>query len=157
MQKPIEEFRKELFHSHFFDKVKPFPGARELLQKMKDRGLRIAIASSSSQEDLERLEKIGNITDLTEKETSSDDAKKSKSAPDIFHAALKRLHLEGSHCLALGDTPWDIQAAAKAGVRTVALTCGGWTEQELTQAGALEVYRHPSDLINRFAGSVFSR
>ena len=94
---------------------------------------------------------------MTEKETSSDDAKKSKSAPDIFHAALKRLHLEGSHCLALGDTPWDIQAAAKAGVRTVALTCGGWTEQELTQAGALEVYRHPSDLINRFAGSVFSR
>jgi len=157
LQKPIEDFRKALFHSQYFDKVKPFPDARELLQKMKEAGLRIAIASSASREDIARLEEIANISGLVDKETSSDDAERSKPAPDIFQATLNQLQLQASDCLALGDTPWDIQSAAKAGIRTVALTCGGWTEQQLGEAGACEVYRDPEHLLERFEQSVFMR
>jgi HAD superfamily hydrolase (TIGR01509 family) len=155
LEKSIEEFRKNLFHSEYFDKVKPFPGARELLQKMKGAGLRIGIASSASKEDLERLEKIADITDLVEEETSSDDAAISKPAPDIFQAALQRLRLDASECLALGDTPWDIEAGLTAGLPTIALTCGGWTEQQLRSAGAIEVYRDPAELRDRFDQSAF--
>ena len=155
LQKPIEEYRKNLFHSEYFDKVKPFPAARELLRKMKEYGLRIAIASSASEEDLAKLEKIADITDLVEKETSSDDASTSKPAPDIFQVALDRLHIKALESLALGDTPWDVQAGLKAGLKTVAVTCGGWTEQHLRKAGAIEVYRDPSDLEQQFDKSAF--
>ncbi len=157
MQKAIEEFRKNLFHAEYFDKIRPFPDARELLLKMKDRGLRIAIASSASKEDLEKLEKIADISDLVEKETSSDDAQTSKPAPDIFQAALERLGIGGAESIALGDTQWDVEAALKAGVKTVALTCGGWTEEQLTRAGALAVYRDPAELKAKFDQSAFSQ
>ena len=113
MQKPIEEFRKNLFHAEYFDKITAFPDARELLLKMKERGLRIAIASSASKEDLERLEEIASISDLVEKETSSDDEQTSKPAPDIFQAALDRLGIKGAESMALGDTQWDVEAALR--------------------------------------------
>ena len=153
----IEKYRKDLFHSQYFDKIKAFPGSRELLKKMKAAGLRIAIASSASKEDLEKLEKIADIADLVEKHTSSDDAEVSKPAPDIFQAALKQLGVDATSTLALGDTPWDIQAGQQAGVKTVALTCGGWTEPQLREAGAIEVYRDPLDLAAKFTDSAFGR
>jgi beta-phosphoglucomutase-like phosphatase (HAD superfamily) len=92
-----------------------------------------------------------------EKETFSDDASKSKPAPDIFEAALDRLHIQASDSLPFGATPWDIQAGLKAGLRTAAVTCGGWTEQELKAAGGLEVYLDPSDLLQWFEESAFKR
>jgi HAD superfamily hydrolase (TIGR01509 family) len=155
MTDQIEKYRKDLFHSEYFDKIKAFPGSRELLQKMKAAGLRIAVASSASKKDLARLEKIADISDLVEKHTSSDDAEVSKPAPDIFQAALKQLGLEASSTFALGDTPWDIQAGQRAGLKTIALTCGGWTEPQLREAGAIEVYQDPRDLATSFDRSAF--
>jgi HAD superfamily hydrolase (TIGR01509 family) len=157
LQKPIEEYRKKVFHEQYFDKITAFPDSRGLLQKMKDHGLRIAIASSASKEDLEKLERIAEISDLVEKEISSDDAQTSKPAPDIFQAALDRLRLEPADCIALGDTPWDVEAAQRAGIQTVTVTCGGWTAEQLTRAGALEVYRDPAELRQRFEQSAFAR
>jgi phosphoglycolate phosphatase-like HAD superfamily hydrolase len=93
---------------------------------MKDFGLRVAVASSASKTDLTKLKGIAMITDLVEEETSKDDADKSKPSPDIFQATLQRLQIDPSQALALGDTPWDIQAAAKAGISTVAVASGGW-------------------------------
>ena len=154
-EKPIEEFRKNLFHSEYFDKIKPFPEVRELVEIMRACGLRIAIASSSEKQDLQKLEAIAQISDLVEKETSSDDAEASKPAPDIFQAALNRLQLSASDCLALGDTPWDVKAAERTGVKTVALTCGGWRAEELKEAGAIEVYRDPAELKKCFNTSAF--
>jgi HAD superfamily hydrolase (TIGR01509 family) len=156
LQKPIEEYREQLFKSQYFDKIKAFPGARELLQKMKAAGLRIAVASSAGKDDLPRLKEIAGITDLVEKETSSDDAKNSKPAPDIFEAALEHLQLKSSRALALGDTPWDIEAALRSGVKTVAVTSGGWKESELREAGALEVYQDVHQIAVSFENSAFS-
>ncbi len=97
------------------------------------------------------------IHDLVEENTTSDDADKSKPSPDIFQAALKRLEIEPAEAMVLGDTPWDLEAAKKAGIPAVAVTCGGWTEQELKDAGAVEVYRDPADLLRRFETSVFCK
>jgi phosphoglycolate phosphatase-like HAD superfamily hydrolase len=92
-----------------------------------------------------------------EQETSNDDTRISKPAPDIFQAALDRLKIDAAETLALGDTPWDAEAAAKAGIKTVGLTCGGWQEQELREAGAIEVYGDPAELRRRFDKSAFIR
>jgi phosphoglycolate phosphatase-like HAD superfamily hydrolase len=87
-------------------------------------------------------------------ETSSDDAEKSKPHPDIFCAALARLDIaQHEHVLAIGDTPYDAEAAAKAGLRTVGLLCGGWSEDELRRAGCVAVSRDPADLLARYADS----
>lgn len=155
IREPLKKDRKTLFEQKYMDRIKPFPEVRTLLQKMKGIGLRVALASSTDREHLDRLKAIAQVEDLIEEETTSSDAEKSKPHPDIFQAAMERLKLQPADCVALGDTPWDIQAARKAQVDTVAVICGGWTELELQASGALAVYRDPADLAARFDASVF--
>ena len=157
LEEPIKQYRKTLFETQYFDKIKAFPGCRDLLIKMKNAGLRVALASSASQSDLAKLKEIAGITDLVEQETSKDDAHNSKPSPDIFQATLERLKLDPLHAIALGDTPWDIQAAGKAGLSTVAVTSGGWKEEELKEAGAIEVYQNVGTLAINFDRSAFFR
>src|SRR5436305_4924164 len=88
LQKPLEDYRKQVFRSEYLAQVKAFPGAREVLQRMKAAGIRVALASSSNKEDLKKFKEIVNITDLVDEETSADDADRSKPAPDIFQATL---------------------------------------------------------------------
>ena len=124
---------------------------------MRQAGLRIALATSADKEDLSKLKRLAEIEDLVEEETASDDARKSKPHPDIFQAALHRLQVRASEAIALGDTPWDVQAARKAGVKTIAVTSGGWTEDELYSAGAIAVYKGVGELSETFEQSDFSR
>lgn len=156
LQKPLEEFRTELFRREYLPKLKPFPGARALLDLMKQRGIRIAIASSSNKKDLAAFKRILDIEDLVESDTSADDAEHSKPEPDIFEAALARVRLQPQEVLALGDTPWDIQAAQKAQVKTVAVMTGGWSRRDLEQAGAFEVYSDLLEIIEQFPSSAFA-
>ena len=157
LQKPLEEYRKELFRREYLSHIKAFPGARDLLLKIKTAGIRIAIASSSNKNDLKKFKEIASITDLVDEETSSDDAEHSKPAPDIFQATLERLQLPADRVIALGDTPWDVEAAGKAGVKTVAVTSGGWSEHDLREAGAIEVYPSVAELSQNFNRSAFVR
>ena len=156
LEEPIKKFRKDLFHEQYFDRIKAFPGARVLLEKMRRAGLCIALASSDDKEDLGRLKRIAQIEDLVEEETAGEDADKSKPHPDIFEAALDRLRVDSSEAMALGDTPWDIEAAAKAGLPTVAVTSGGWVEDQLRAAGAIAVYQGVADIAERFENSEFN-
>jgi HAD superfamily hydrolase (TIGR01509 family) len=157
LEEPIKTFRKELFHAQYFDRIKPFPGARALLEKMRHAGLRIALATSADKEDLGRLKRIAGIADLVEEETASEDAQKSKPHPDIFQAALVRLQVESSAAIALGDTPWDVQAAGNTGISTMAVTSGGWDEDQLYTAGAIAVYEGVAKIAEVFERSEFSR
>lgn len=150
LQEPLEEYRKELYRREYLPHIKAFPGARDLLLKMKAIGIRIALASSSNKEDLKKYKEIADITDLVDEETSSDDTEHSKPAPDIFQASLDRLKLPADSVIALGDTPWDIEAAGKAGVKTIAVTSGGWSEQDLREAGAIAVYPSVAELSQNF-------
>ena len=153
----IKEFRKKLFHREYMDRIVPFSDARRLLERMHKHGLRIAVASSSDKGDLEAFLMLLKIHDLVEENTTADDAEKSKPSPDIFQAALDRLHIKPHEAIVLGDTPWDLEAAKKAGIPAIAVTCGGWSEKDLNEAGAIEVYRDPADLLRRFETSALAR
>ena len=152
--KEIEEYRLELFKREYLLRVKPFPKVRELLERIRADGKRIALASSAKKEELERYKRIAGIEDLLDAETSSDDAEKSKPHPDIFEAALDRLEgITTADAIAVGDTPYDAQAAGKAGLRTIGLLCGGWPEPELRRAGCLAIYRDPAELLAHYEQS----
>lgn len=155
IEKDIKAFRKKLFHREYIDRVVPFADARRLLERMRQEGLRIAVATSSEREDLEAFKTVLKIHDLVEEDTTADDADKAKPEPDIFQAALKQLGLQPAEALALGDTPWDVEAASKAGVRTVAVQSGGWTKEDLQKAGALAVYVDVADILRNFERSPF--
>ena len=155
IEKKINAFRKDLFHREYIDRIVPFADARRLLERMRQRGLRIAVATSSEKGDLEVFKTLLKIHDLIEEDTTSDDAEKPKPEPDIFQAALGRLQIAPQEALALGDTPWDVEAANRAGVKTVAVQSGGWTRNELEAAGAIAVYVDVADILRNFDASPF--
>ncbi len=157
IQKPLQAYRKQLFLSQYLHKVKPFPHVRDLLLLMKEKGIRISLASSADAEQLEAYKKIADIEDIVEESTSADDADRSKPHPDIFEATLKKLKLEPAEVLALGDTPYDVEAAGKAGIYTVGVTTGGWSKQDLMFAGCVEVYIDVADILGNFESSAFCR
>jgi phosphoglycolate phosphatase-like HAD superfamily hydrolase len=92
--------------------------------------------------------------DLT---TSSDDVAESKPAPDIFEIVLKKLKIEGADAVAIGDTPYDAEAALKAKISTIGVLCGGFTEGSLRQAGCVEIFPGPAALFVRFGNSLLAR
>jgi phosphoglycolate phosphatase-like HAD superfamily hydrolase len=144
----IEAYRLDLFKREYLPRVRPFPAVRELFERIEADGKRIALASSAKEEELGRYRQIAGIGDFLEAETSSDDAEKSKPHPDIFEAALARLEgVEAVDAVAVGDTPYDAQAAGKIGLGTIGLLCGGWPERELREAGCIAIYRDPADLL----------
>ena len=155
MENEINSFRKRLFHREYIDRIVPFADARRLLERMRQQGLRIAVATSSEKEDLEAFKTLLKIHDLIEEDATADDADKPKPEPDIFQAALQMLKVAPDEALALGDTPWDVEAAAKAGVRTVAVQSGGWRKEDLQDAGALAVYVDVADIVRNFERSPF--
>jgi HAD superfamily hydrolase (TIGR01509 family) len=157
VQESLKAYRKFLFEADYMAKVKPFPRVRELIQRMKQAGIKVALASSSKKDELEVYKRIANIQDLVDENTSADDADRAKPHPDIFQATLDKLGLKPSQALALGDTPYDAEAAGKAGVWTVGVTTGGWSEKELLNAGCVEVWRDIADLLENFDRSAFVR
>jgi HAD superfamily hydrolase (TIGR01509 family) len=156
-EKEINAFRKSLFHREYIDRIVPFADARRLLELMRKQHLRIAVATSSEKDDLEVFKTLLKIHDLVEEEATSDDAEKPKPEPDIFQAALNFLGGAPSEALALGDTPWDVEAAGKAGISTVAVQSGGWRKEQLRDAGAIAVYADVADIVRNFEQSPFAR
>lgn len=150
VEEPLEVYRKYVFHRDYLPKVRPFPKVREFFLQLRQSGIRTALASSASDEDLDTYKSIANISDLLDVTTSADDTKRSKPHPDIFTATLHKLHAKSSNVLALGDTPYDAEAAGKGGIRTIGVMTGGWSRQELFDAGCIEVYRDIADLLEHF-------
>lgn len=149
--KAISERRKELMINRYGPILPPTKGARQLIQRMKDEGLKLIIASSATSQELEVLLKSAAIDGLIDQMTSSSDAESSKPAPDIVEAALKKLQMQPSEVLMLGDTPYDIQSADAAGVSVIAVRCGGFNDADL--AGAKAIYDDPADLLAHYADS----
>jgi HAD superfamily hydrolase (TIGR01509 family) len=150
----IKERRGEIFRETYLPNLKPFPHARELLQRLRDDGWTLVVATSASKEDMDGLLKQAGIKDLIEEKTSSSDADESKPDPDIVQAALKTADARPEQAVMLGDTPYDVEASGRAGVRCVALRCGGWGDADLGDAVA--VYDDPADLLARYAESPFA-
>lgn len=143
--KRISEAWSEIFEREYLPKLEAFPRTRELLLALKQQGMKLVVASSAEKEMLDQLLEIAGANDLVEDTTSSDDAESSKPDPDIVNAALDSIGLPASEVIMLGDTPYDIEAARKLGIGTIALRCGGWDDEGLK--GAVAVYDDPAGLL----------
>lgn len=154
----MEKYRGELYQRDYLPRVRAFPNVRELFLRIKADGKRIALASSAKEDELGAYKKITNIEDLVEEETSSDDADKSKPHPDIFEAVMERLGgIEPLEAMVIGDTPYDAEAAGKAGLRTIGVLCGGFPEAELMAAGCVQIYKDPADLLARYEETLIAK
>ena len=143
--KAISDRRREIFKEKYLPRIKPFPGAHELVAALKARGLTLVAASSAKKDELKPLLAIAGAEALLDAATSSDDADQSKPDPDIVEAALKQAKARANDAIMIGDTPYDVEAASRAGVRIIAFRCGGWEDADLH--GALAVYDGPADLL----------
>jgi HAD superfamily hydrolase (TIGR01509 family) len=161
----IGDFRDRLFRKQFLPRVQPFPQVRALFQALRKVGWKIAIASSSNKKDLNVLLDRCQVRDLLDVVISADDAEKSKPHPDIFLAAKKGLHAKPAECVAVGDSPYDAQAAGQAKIACLGVLSGGFSRTSLKRAGAANVYRDPADLLaalkrgalKREDGRIFNR
>ncbi len=151
--KQIDEHRARRFKEAYLPHLRAFPKAREVLESMREGGLRLVVATSAKREEMNALLEICRATDLLYERTSSDDAERSKPDPDIIEAALEKAGVGADAALMLGDTPYDIEAAKKGGVRTVAVRSGGWQDPDLH--GAVAIYDDAADLWARYAQSPF--
>ncbi|MGD9765525.1 MAG: HAD family hydrolase [Candidatus Binatia bacterium] len=145
----IEETRRTIFIERYAPHLKPCPGARALLQRLREDGLRLAVATSAKAAELQVLLQRAEVADLIDTATSSDDAERSKPDPDIVVAALRRARLEVHRAVMIGDTPYDVEAATRVGLRIVGLRSGGWSDDDLR--GAVAIYDHPLDLLRHYA------
>lgn len=144
----MEKYRGEIYKEKYLSQVEPFPKVRELLVHIKQQGKQIVLASSAVREELQHYKDLTSISDLIEGETSVDDVAKSKPHPDIFQAAFSQLKdATAEQVIVIGDTPYDAEAAAKAGLQAVGVLCGGFPEAELHDAGCIEIYRDPADIL----------
>jgi HAD superfamily hydrolase (TIGR01549 family) len=151
----LEKRRTEIFDNEYLPKTKPFPKVRELVERIKKDGKKVVLASSATGKEVEFFKKLMNIADLLEAETTSDDAESSKPEPDIFEAALKKIgNPDAGKCVVVGDTPYDAIAAAKIDLRTIGVLSGGFPERVLRDAGCIEIYRDPANLLLRYEESV---
>ena len=157
VEEPLKAYRKLIFQQDYLSQVRPLPRVREFLIRLRDAGIRLSLASSADREQLETYKRIAQMEDLIEESSSADDANRSKPHPDIFQATLRKLGLPASRVLALGDTPYDAEAAGKAGISTIGVTTGGWSKEELLEAGCIEVYTDVAELLERFEESAFKR
>jgi HAD superfamily hydrolase (TIGR01549 family) len=154
----IESYRSDLFKRAYLPQVRPFPEVRALFERIREAGLAIALASSGKRSEVDHYTDILEIGDLIDVATSSDDADRSKPHPDIFEAALGKLgDIAPDAILVVGDTPYDAEAAAKAGLHTIGLLCGGFPEADLRAAGCVAIYQSPRALLDAFDGSPLAR
>lgn len=140
--------RKHIFLEKYLPGLRAFPKARDLVQRIRSEGLATVVASSANEQELGHLLKAAGVSDLMDATTSSSDAENSKPDPDIVNAAVKSSGYRAEQLVMIGDTPFDVMAARKAGVPIVALRCGGWADRDL--ADALRVYDDPAHLLAEF-------
>ncbi len=148
--KEMDEAHGKLFQEKFLPRVKPFPEVRALFEKIKADGKRIALASSGKSAELDVYKKRLDIAGLTDVETTSDDAEHSKPQPDIFVVTLEKLGLKPEQAIAVGDTPFDAQAAGRIGLPCIGVLCGGFDENTLREAGCIALYKDPADLLAHY-------
>ena len=154
LRQDIDARRSEIFKTRYLPEVKAFPGVRELLERFIEDRLSLIAASSSGKDTLAALLELADVSDLLSEQTSSSDADASKPHPDILTVALDKLSLPADQALLLGDTPYDLQAAAPLGLGVIAFRCGGWDDEDLK--GALTVYDGPQDLLANYETSPFA-
>jgi HAD superfamily hydrolase (TIGR01549 family) len=142
----VRERWEELF-DELIDEVAALEGAHELMRDLKERGHSVVLASSSIEKHLERFLDLMNARDVADGWTTKDDVEETKPEPDLVKAALAKAGTDDA--VMVGDTPWDIEAAKRAGLETVCVITGGFSERELLDAGAAAVFESVDELRHR--------
>ena len=153
--KKLLERRGEIFRSRYLPHLRPLPGARELVERVKRDNLKAIVATSAKDQELKGLLKAAHVDDLMEEKATASDAKHSKPDPDIVRAAIDESGISSRHLVMIGDTPYDIEAASRASLRTIAFRSGGWTGDELK--AAVEIYDGPADLLAHYDSSLLGK
>ena len=131
--------------------VRPFPRVRELFERLRADGHQVVLGTSATGPELETYQKLLGIEGMTDGETSADDADKSKPHPDIFEAALGKIRgAKPEDALVFGDTPYDAIAAKRGGMRPVGVLCGGFSEEQLREAGCVAVFADVAAILERY-------
>lgn len=151
-----EQLHGEIFKRKYIERVRPFPKARELLQRIREDGKRVVLASSASGSEIEHYIATAEFGDLIDAFTTKTDVSNSKPSPDVFRRALNLVHAQPSEAIVVGDSPFDILAAKKIDLASVALLCGGFSEDELRAEGAIAIFKDPADLLEHYARSPLS-
>ncbi|HET6656399.1 MAG TPA: HAD family hydrolase [Gaiellaceae bacterium] len=142
----IRAAEKELYFE-LIDEVEPFDGARGLIETLKERGHAVILASSAKPEEVDRYLDLLDARELADDWTTSADVEATKPHPDLVVAAVGKAG--GGEAVMVGDTPWDCESAQGAGVPTVCVLTGGFSEQELRDAGAVSVFESIAQLAKR--------
>ncbi|SAK99242.1 HAD family hydrolase [Caballeronia fortuita] len=154
--KALESWRGAHFKANYLPMIRPFAAVPELLGKLRGAGLKIAIASSAKKDELGVYLDIAGVANLVDVSVSSEDADESKPAPDVFEVALGKLGVAAQEAIAIGDAPYDAQAAGKTGVRTIGLLSGAFPEQSLKDAGCIAIFTGPAGLLANLHRSPFA-
>jgi beta-phosphoglucomutase-like phosphatase (HAD superfamily) len=149
--KKIGEARVEIFRNRYLPTLKPTPGAAAFVEWLLETRLTVVVATSAKEEEVKALLKICGGQALVKEATTSDDAERSKPDPDILVAALEKTGSSPDRAIMIGDTPYDIEAATRSGIATIAFRCGGWDDAALQ--GAVAIYDDPRHLLGHLGQS----
>jgi HAD superfamily hydrolase (TIGR01509 family) len=144
-------------YTTYWERLRPLPGATDLLRACGGRGLRIVLASSASKKELAALRRALGADDVIDTATSASDVDASKPDPDIIDVALRESGLSADRALLVGDSVWDVLAANRAGSPCIGVTCGGTSAAELRDAGALETWDDPEALRDNLERSAIGK
>ena len=136
-------------YAQLIGEVRTMEGSRELIVSLKDRGHVVVLASSAKEDEVEAYLDLLDAREIADSWTTSADVESTKPAPDLVHAAMASVDSDPVDTVMVGDTPWDVKAAGRADVRTLAVVTGGFSEAELREAGAAAVYESVADLRDR--------
>jgi len=126
--------------------VRPLPGARKLMETLKERGHKVVLASSAKQDEIEHYIDLLDASEVADDWTSSADVEQTKPNPDLVQTALDKVG--GGDAVMIGDSVWDVEAAKRAGIPTIAVRTGGFGHDELAQAGAANVFESIDELLD---------
>jgi HAD superfamily hydrolase (TIGR01509 family) len=150
--KRLGETRSKLFLTRELPTLRPTKGARALLEHLTSLGMELVVATSATSSEVQALLEQAGVADLIPLASSSSDADRSKPDPDIVQAALRKSGSLAAQSVLVGDTPYDIEAAGRAKVPSIALRCGGWWDDTALR-GATASYDDPAELLARFEES----
>jgi HAD superfamily hydrolase (TIGR01509 family) len=151
----IREAESELY-SELIDEVQPMEGSRELIENLRDADNAVILASSAKEWEVEHYLELLDAKQIVDGWTTSADVERTKPEPDLVHAALDKVGGGPDEATLIGDTVWDVEAAHRAGVETLAVLTGGFSEQELRDAGAKDVYTSVEELRQALQETAFS-
>jgi HAD superfamily hydrolase (TIGR01509 family) len=151
----IREAEGDLY-KELIDEVQPMEGARQLIEDLKERDNTVVLASSAKDWEVEHYLELLDAEKIVDAWTTSDDVEDTKPEPDLVHAALDKVGGRPEDAMLIGDTVWDVEAAHRAGVQTLAVRTGGFSEQELRDAGAKDVYTSVEELRQALRETAFT-